>query len=194
MRQRIRRRGSRARTNPRRQPETSRRTMRLDRAPTAVTRRAWAALLSRTLLRRFARHAACRLPRPSLAGFVGWRASLEHARHPASRLRASTRVHARCLQAQPRQRRVVAWQSVALGVGARAPSRCGQVTQCAVLRNGCAIVRSQARGRRGPLLRARSPQNPHCAKWPQLASWKSARLRAGGCSSLRLRSRRALVA
>ena len=53
--------------------------MRHDRVPTAVTLRAWAVLLSRTLLRRSARHAARRLPRPSLAGFVARLASPEHA-------------------------------------------------------------------------------------------------------------------
>jgi hypothetical protein len=134
--------------------------MRLDRAPTAVTRRAWAALLSRTLLRRFARHAARRLPRPSLAGFVVRLASPEHARHPASRLRTPT-----CVRVQVGQLSRISSRHTA--AFARASSRCGQVTQCAVLRNGCAIVRSQGIGRRGPRAPVRSPQNPHCAKWPQ---------------------------
>jgi hypothetical protein len=85
--------------------------MRLDRAPTAVTRRAWAQLLSRTLLRRFARHAARRLPRPSLAGFVVRLAPPEHARHPASRLRTPT-----CVRVQVHQ---LSWHQLTPRCGVR---------------------------------------------------------------------------
>lgn len=54
--------------------------------------------LGRTLPRRLARHVTRRLPRPSLAGFVGPCASPEHARHPCLAF-----AHAHCVRVQVHQ-------------------------------------------------------------------------------------------